>query len=107
MERMKAALLLKPAFREVMRNQPDLYGPFWLATTLVIIILASSSLITFFAHTDEEPIQYDFEQIPVAAGLVLYFWVQIYGICFISPYVIGIMVKVFKGSASVVEVTIA
>ena len=50
---MKSAVLLKPAFKEVVGNEPDLYGPFWIATTLIVIIIASSSIIAFF-NTETE-----------------------------------------------------
>ena len=66
MERIKSAVMLKPPFRTVVGDKPDLYGPFWLASTLVVIIVASSSLITFFS---EQP-SYNFDQIPVASALV-------------------------------------
>ena len=64
-----SAIRLKPAFRHVVGSKPDLYGPFWIASTLVVIIVASSSLINFFADSTK---QYDFDQIPVAASLVLF-----------------------------------
>ena len=67
-ERVKSAVMLKPPFRLVVGDKPDLYGPFWLASTLVVIIVASSSLITFL---QDEKLPYDFDQIPVASGLVL------------------------------------
>lgn len=69
-ERMKSAVLLKPAFKEVVGNEPDLYGPFWIATTLIVIIIASSSIIAFFNTDNGERVKYDFDQIPVAAMLV-------------------------------------
>lgn len=53
-----SALTLRPPFRQVIKDKPDLYGPFWIATTLIVIIIASASLITFFASTDEKIITY-------------------------------------------------
>ena len=69
---MKSAVLLKPAFKEVVQNEPDLYGPFWISTTLIVIIIASSSLIAFFNAKDGERVKYNFDQIPVAAILVIF-----------------------------------
>ncbi len=52
---------------------PDLYGPFWLASTVVIILAASSSFADYlaFAPSAEHPYwQYDFERLTVAAGIM-------------------------------------
>lgn len=68
---MMSAITLRPSFRQVINDKPDLYGPFWIATTLIVIIVASASLITFFASTSEQPVAYDFAKIPVATSLVL------------------------------------
>ena len=67
-ERIRSAVMLRPPFRLVVGDKPDLYGPFWLASTLVVIIVASSSLITFL---HDEKLPYNFDQIPVASSLVL------------------------------------
>lgn len=69
-ERMVSAITLRPPFRQVIKDKPDLYGPFWIATTLIVIIIASASLITFFASTDDKKVTYEFTQIPVATSLV-------------------------------------
>lgn len=62
--------MLRPSFRHVIENKPDLYGPFWISTTLIIIIVASSSLINLFNDTKTT---YDFDKVSVAAGLVYHF----------------------------------
>ncbi len=62
--------MLKPSFRHVVENKPDLYGPFWISTTLIIIIIASSSLITLF---NDQKASYNFDKISVAAGLVKFY----------------------------------
>ena len=70
---MLSAITLRPAFKHVIKDKPDLYGPFWIASTLIVIIIASASLITFFASTTENPVAYDFAKIPVATSLVIVF----------------------------------
>lgn len=62
-----------------------MYGPFWISTTLIIIIVASSSLITLF---NDQKATYNFDKISVAAGLVSFcllsqglrhiFWMPVY-----------------------------
>lgn len=66
-----SAVTLRPSFKQVIKDKPDLYGPFWIATTLIVIIVASASLITFFSSTGTDPVNYDFQKIPVATSLVL------------------------------------
>lgn len=65
--RIRSAIFLKPPFGEVIQNQPDLYGPFWIASTLIVVIIAASSLLQFF---DKPSSAYNFDQLAVAACLV-------------------------------------
>lgn len=67
-ERIRSAIFLKPPFGEVIRDKPDLYGPFWIASTLIVVIIAASSLLQFFDKPSEA---YNFNQLTVAASLVL------------------------------------
>jgi len=39
---------LKKGFYELAENSPDLYGPFWLYTTLIFIVVVSSNISAFF-----------------------------------------------------------
>lgn len=55
---MMSAITLRPSFRQVIKDKPDLYGPFWIATTLIVIIVASASLTTFFASTASQTVNY-------------------------------------------------
>lgn len=68
---MISAVTLRPSFKQVIKDKPDLYGPFWIATTLIVIIIASASLITFLSSTEQKTVNYEFTQIPVATSLVL------------------------------------
>lgn len=65
-ERIRSTLTLR-SFSEVLKDKPDLYGPFWIATTLIVVIIAASSLLNFF-YTPTVP--YDFSKLSVAASLV-------------------------------------
>ena len=38
---------LNPNFLEMSQNSPDLYGPFWIYTTLIFVIAAAGSLTKF------------------------------------------------------------
>jgi hypothetical protein len=67
---MVSAITLRPPFKQVIKDKPDLYGPFWIATTLIVIIVASASLISYFASSSDKQVDYNFKQIPVATSLV-------------------------------------
>ncbi len=71
-ERVKCAVTMKPPFRQVIQNRPDLYGPFWISTSLIVLIIASSSLISIFGGEEN----YDFEQLSVATFLVPVPWLR-------------------------------
>jgi hypothetical protein len=71
---MISAIILQPSFRQVIKDKPDLYGPFWIATTLIVIIVASASLTTFFANTPTNTVNYEFNKIPVATSLVFWYF---------------------------------
>lgn len=68
--RIKSAVLLTPSFELVLDNQPDLYGPLWISTTLIVIIIAASSLMHFFQDVQTA---YDFNKLTMAASLVVPF----------------------------------
>jgi len=58
--------------------------------------------MVFFSEGDKS---YNFNQISVATGLVNFHpKIQIYGVCFVSPYLIALLVKMFGGKMPVVRV---
>lgn len=65
--RIRSAIFLRPSFGDIINDKPDLYGPFWIATTLIVVIIAASSLLQFF---NQPHVAYDFDQLAVAASLV-------------------------------------
>jgi hypothetical protein len=57
-----------PVFFDISEKSPDLYGPFWIYTTLIFIIAASGSLAKYIKGA---PTQNFFEEfVPIAAGIV-------------------------------------
>ena len=68
--RIKSAVLLTPSFELVLDNQPDLYGPLWISTTLIVIIISASSLMHFFQDIQTG---YNFNKLTTAASLVVLF----------------------------------
>ncbi|MBW0462400.1 hypothetical protein O181_002115 [Austropuccinia psidii MF-1] len=55
----------------VLAGQPDLYGPFWLPTTLIFILFFASSLSgALAAYLNSQSYDYDFSKLSLAVGLV-------------------------------------
>ena len=55
-----AALYPRANFLDVLEGNADLYGPFWIATTVVFILFLSGTISQYLATTGSEPFAYDF-----------------------------------------------
>ncbi|KAI1192209.1 hypothetical protein F5B17DRAFT_425870 [Nemania serpens] len=64
-----AALWPRANFLDVLEGNPDLYGPFWIATTVVLILFLGGT-ISQYANKGDGPFAYDFELLSGAAGLI-------------------------------------
>jgi hypothetical protein len=55
----------------VLNGTPDLYGPFWLPTTLIFALFLSSSLsASISAYLSDQPYAYDFTRLGAAVSTV-------------------------------------
>ncbi|KAJ4364588.1 hypothetical protein N0V83_009184 [Neocucurbitaria cava] len=57
-------------FLDVLEGNPDLYGPVWIATTVVVILFLTGTINQYLAHTGKGHFAYDFKLLSGAAGLV-------------------------------------
>jgi protein YIPF1/2 len=55
-----AALFPRANFLDVLEGNPDLYGPFWIATTVVFILFLGGTISQRLAEGGEEAFVYDF-----------------------------------------------
>lgn len=53
-----------------MEGQPDLYGPFWIATTVVVILFMTGTISQYLANRGQGHFAYDFKLLSGAAGLI-------------------------------------
>ncbi|KAI1849358.1 hypothetical protein JX265_012081 [Neoarthrinium moseri] len=65
-----AALYPRANFLDVLEGNPDLYGPFWIATTVVFILFMGGTISQYLASTGNGPFVYDFTLLSGAAGLI-------------------------------------
>jgi len=71
-------------FMESVAQNPDLWGPFWIATTLIFGIAAASNFAAWLY--DKDGFHYEFQTVTVGAG-------TIYGYASIAPIVLWIIFK--------------
>ncbi|TRX96899.1 hypothetical protein FHL15_002205 [Xylaria flabelliformis] len=92
-----AALWPRDNFLDVLEGNPDLYGPFWIATTVVLILFLGGTISQYIARTGAGPFAYDFELLSGAAGLI-------YGYTLVIPIVLYGALRYFGSeSANLLE----
>lgn len=65
-----AALFPKSNFLDLLEGNPDLYGPLWITTTVVLILFLSSTIQGFLANSQDIAYTYNFDLLSGAAGLM-------------------------------------
>jgi len=92
-----AALYPRANFLDVLEGNPDLYGPFWIATTVVFILFLGGTISQYLAEKEGAKFAYDFTLLSGAAGLV-------YGYTLVIPVVLFLALKYFGSeSANLLE----
>lgn len=100
--RVRAALLPRPkgAFFELVAANPDLYGPFWIATTLIFTMAMTGNLASYFAFkpSPQHPVwTYNFNQLTLA-GSVIYAYVTL------LPLLFWMVLRYYEASKKLVDV---
>ncbi|KAI1148807.1 YIPF1 protein [Nemania diffusa] len=99
MARCWAALWPRANFLDVLEGNPDLYGPFWIATTVILILFLGGTISQYLASHGAGPFAYDFGLLSGAAGLI-------YGYTLIIPVVLYGALRYFGSeSANLLECT--
>jgi hypothetical protein len=77
------------------KEKPDLYGPFWVLTTLVANLFISSNLYCFFTITQDnkQALAVSFKSIPVAATVI-------YGVAIGLPLLLKLIINLY-GTAQI------
>ncbi|KAF2279326.1 Yip1-domain-containing protein [Westerdykella ornata] len=70
LRRCLAALYPRANFLDVLEGNPDLYGPIWIATTVVVILFLTGTISQYLAHSGKEHFAYDFRLLSGGAGLI-------------------------------------
>ncbi|KAN0104524.1 Yip1 domain containing protein [Hyaloscypha variabilis] len=92
-----AALYPRANFLDVLEGNPDLYGPIWIATTVVFILFLGGTISKYLAETGQGHFVYDFSLLSGAAGLI-------YGYTLVIPVILFLALKYFGSeSANLLE----
>lgn len=102
LNRLKGSLLPRPrgVFFDLISQNPDLYGPFWISTTLIFCMAMTGNLASFFAFkpTDANPKwTYNFNQLTMA-GSVVYSYVTL------LPLMVWLLLRYYEASKRLVDV---
>ncbi|MQM04472.1 hypothetical protein Taro_037269 [Colocasia esculenta] len=98
LERIKDSLFpFKGNFTEKTGNNPDLYGPFWICTTLIFVAAAIGTFVTYLAHKlQKKEWDYDINLVTWSAGLF-------YGYVTIVPIGLYVILKYFSAPSGLVQ----
>ena len=93
LRRCVAALYPRTNFLDVLEGNPDLYGPFWIATTVVVILFLTGTISQYLSNNHDDHFEYDFTLLSGAAGLI-------YGYTFLLPVALWGCLKWFGSSSA-------
>jgi len=102
LNRIKSSLLPRPkgAFFELIAANPDLYGPFWISTTLIFAMAMMGNMASYLAFTPtpaHPKWMYNFNQLTLA-GSVIYSYVTL------LPLLFWLLLRYYEASKKLVDV---
>ncbi|KAE8653370.1 hypothetical protein Csa_007360 [Cucumis sativus] len=98
LERIKDSLFpFRGTFNERTADTPDLYGPFWICTTLIFVAASIGTFVTYVAHKlHNKDWNYDINLVTWSAGLF-------YGYVTIVPLGLYVILKYFSVPSGLVQ----
>ena len=84
-------------FYQEYQKKPDLYGPFWIIQTLVVVLTISGNLARYLETPDASEFTYTFKIVPIALSLLC-------GLAIALPVMIKFAVQFFGNSNSNVPI---
>ncbi|KAF9681607.1 hypothetical protein SADUNF_Sadunf05G0019400 [Salix dunnii] len=98
LERIKDSLFpFRGTFTEKTANNPDLYGPFWICTTLIFVAASIGTFVTYIAHKlQKKEWNYDINLVTWSAGVF-------YGYVLVVPLALYVILKYFSAPSGLVQ----
>ncbi|KAJ4968938.1 hypothetical protein NE237_015639 [Protea cynaroides] len=97
-ERIKDSLFpFRGSFSEKTASKPDLYGPFWICTTLIFVAASIGTFVTYLEHElENKEWEYDINMVTWSAGLF-------YGYVIIVPLGLYVILKYFSAPSGLFQ----
>ncbi|KAG2273053.1 hypothetical protein Bca52824_067608 [Brassica carinata] len=97
-DRLKESLFpFRGTFTEKTADKPDLYGPFWICTTLIFVAASIGTFVTYVAHKwRKQEWNYDINLVTWSAGVF-------YGYVTIIPLALYVVLKYFSAPSGLVQ----
>ncbi|WCJ43163.1 Integral membrane Yip1 family protein [Euphorbia peplus] len=98
LERIKDSLFpFRGSFTEKTASNPDLYGPFWICTTLIFVAASIGTFVTYISHKlQKKEWEYDINVVTWSAGLF-------YGYVTIIPIALYVILKYFSAPSGLAQ----
>ncbi|KHG03382.1 Protein YIPF1 [Gossypium arboreum] len=98
LDRLKESLYpFRGTFTEKTATNPDLYGPFWICTTLIFVAASIGTFVTYVAHKlRDKEWNYDINLVTWSAGVF-------YGYVTVVPLVLYVILKYFSAPSGLVQ----
>lgn len=94
LNRCAAALYPRRPFLDVLDGNPDLYGPFWIATTVIFILFLTGTISQYLGEGGREKFNgYNIRLLSGACGLI-------YGYTFLVPMALWAVLRWFGSEAA-------
>lgn len=98
MKRVSASIKpVKPDFQQLTKNKPDLYGPFWILTTLIVWLSMTGNLARFFRHFEHAKFEFHLEYVRYAVSFI-------YGYGIVFSNIIWLTLYLFKSNTKPIDV---
>eukprot|EP01087_Luapelamoeba_hula_P017357 TRINITY_DN5461_c0_g2_i1.p1 TRINITY_DN5461_c0_g2~~TRINITY_DN5461_c0_g2_i1.p1 ORF type:complete len:322 (-),score=58.58 TRINITY_DN5461_c0_g2_i1:187-1152(-) len=91
----RSLIPFSPHFFSSVETNPDLYGPFWIATTLIFVMAATSNFAKWWVDRDD--FSYDFRDVTFGAA-------AIYGYIAFLPVALWLVCKYLKVKLGLVQI---
>ena len=86
-QKIKGSLIpFKKSFYESIERNADLYGPFWIFTTIIFLIALIGNFSSYVHSEDKNKFVYDYNHVPHAIFII-------YGFGFGAPFILWIIMK--------------
>ncbi|XP_022747388.1 protein YIPF1 homolog [Durio zibethinus] len=98
LDRLKESLFpFRGTFTEKTSTNPDLYGPFWICTTLIFVAASIGTFVTYIAHKlEKKEWNYDINLVTWSAGVF-------YGYVTVVPLALYVILKYFSAPSGLVQ----